>query len=320
MTGSAGNGVGDVPMSRSALVRLGLLASIWGCSFMFIKVALEGLSPPQVVLGRMAFGTAALLAVVAARRLRLPRDPRLWVHLATFSVIANLVPFLLFAWGEQHISSSRAGVLNATTPLCTLIAALVFLPEERPTVNRVAGLVVGFAGVVVVIGPWADTGSGTISGQLACLGAAALYGLGFAYTSKFVSWRGVAPGVLATAQLLAGTVLLLAATPIIGWETPDLSARVVLSVATLGALGTGIAYLIYHALVRDAGATSTSLVTYLAPVIAVALGVLVLGERVTWNLFAGAAIVIAGVALAEGRLPMPGRYAARRRATTLRRT
>src|SRR5262249_16772856 len=150
------------------------------------------------------------------RRQRLPRDPRLWFHLATFSVIGNLIPFLLFAWGEQHIPSSRAGVLNATTPLCTLIAAMAFLPDERPTPNRVAGLLVGFAGVVIVIAPWSDGGGGAIAGQLACLGAAALYGLGFAYTSRFVSWRGVAPGVLAAGQLLAGTLLLLMATPVIG--------------------------------------------------------------------------------------------------------
>jgi drug/metabolite transporter (DMT)-like permease len=234
-------------------------------------------------------------------------------------VIGNVIPFLLFAWGEQHISSSRAGVLNATTPLCTLIAAIVFLPRERPTPMRVAGLLVGFAGVVVVIGPWTDSGAGAISGQLACLGAAALYGLGFAYTSRFISWRAVAPGVLAAGQLLAGTILVVALTPVIGWSTPHLSARVVLSVATLGAMGTGIAYLIYHGLMRDAGATSTSLVTYLAPVVAVVLGVLVLGERVTWNLFVGAVIVITGVALVEGRLSMVTRYASRR-ATMLRRT
>src|SRR5436190_13630693 len=151
-------------MSRSALARLGLLASIWGCSFLFIKVALEGLTPPQVVLGRLAFGTMALLLVAAARRQRLPRDPNLWFHLTAFSVIGNVVPFLLFAWGEQHISSGRAGVLNATTPLCTLIAAMAFL-HERPTSNRVAGLLVDFAGVIVVIGPWSDTAAGAISGQ-----------------------------------------------------------------------------------------------------------------------------------------------------------
>jgi drug/metabolite transporter (DMT)-like permease len=306
-------------LSRSALARLGLLASIWGCSFLFIKVALEGLSPPQVVLGRLAFGTAALLVVVAARHQRLPDDPRLWFHLAAFSVIGNVIPFLLFAWGEQHISSSRAGVLNATTPLCTLIAAILFLPQERPTPNRVAGLLVGFAGVVVVIGPWTDSGTGAVSGQLACLGAAALYGLGFAYTSRFLAWRGVAPGVLAATQLLTGTVLLLALTPLIGWPAPHLSLRVVLSVATLGAMGTGIAYLIYHGLMRDTGATSTSLVTYLAPVVAVVLGVIVLGERVTWNLFAGALIVVTGVALVEGRLSALTRYVSRR-ATMLRRT
>src|SRR5947209_4429154 len=117
-------------MTRSAWARLLVLAGIWGCSFLFIKVALEGLSPPQVVLGRMGAGTVALLLVAGVRRQRLPREPVLWLHLAVFSVLGNLLPFLLFAWGEQHISSSRAGVLNATTPLFTLVAAIVFLPHE----------------------------------------------------------------------------------------------------------------------------------------------------------------------------------------------
>ena len=296
-------------------MRLGLLAAIWGCSFLFIKVALEGLSPAQVVLGRMAAGSAALLVVAAIRRQHLPREPVLWFHLAAFSVLGNLLPFLLFAWGEQHISSSRAGVLNATTPLFTLLVVMLALPHERPTRNRVVGLVIGFAGVVVVVGPWARSSSEAIGGQVGCLTAAAMYGVGFVYTSRFVAWRGVAPGVLAAAQLLAGTVLLGAVTPVVGWEPVHLTARVVLSVLALGAVGTGVAYLLYHGLLRDVGATSTSLVTYLVPVAAVFLGVLVLGEPLTWNLFAGALVVIAGVAMAEGRL---GQRA--RRATMLRRT
>lgn len=314
-------------MTRSAWLRLGVLAGIWGCSFLFIKVALEGLSPPQVVLGRMTAGTAALLVVAAARRQRLPTDPVLWFHLTLFSVLGNLLPFLLFAWGEQRVSSSRAGVLNATTPLFTLMAAIVFLPHERPTRSRIVGLLVGFAGVVVVVAPWASTGGDhahgdAVSGQLACLLAAALYGLGFVYTSKFLAWRGVAPGVLAAAQLLAGTVLLGLLTPVIGWEPVDLNVRVVLSVLTLGAVGTGIAYLLYHSLLRDAGATSTSLVTYLIPVTAVTLGVVVLDEPLTWNLFVGAVVVILGVALAEGRLGRTrgGEGQPARRATMLRRT
>jgi drug/metabolite transporter (DMT)-like permease len=225
------------------------------------------------------------------------------------------VPFLLFAWAEERISSSRAGVLDATAPLFTLVAALLVLPEERPTAAKVAGLLLGFAGVVVVVGPWADQGGGRLAGQLACLLASALYGVGFVYTAKFVSGRGLVPTVLATTQLLAGTAILTVFMPAIGRQPMHLTLPVVASVVTLGALNTGIAYLLYHGLMRDAGATSTSLVTYLVPVAAVALGALVLDEPLTWNLFAGAAIVILGIAISEGRLRYSGQ-----RPTTLSRT
>ena len=308
-------------MSRASWVRLCLLAGIWGCSFLFIKVALEGLSPPQVVLGRMLSGALVLLAVIAVRRQRFPTALKAWGHLAVFTVIANIVPFLLFAWGEQRISSSRAGVLNATTPLCTLVFAMALLPEERPTANKIAGLVVGFVGVVVLVAPWAEHGGANASdlgGQLACIGAAAAYGIAFVYSRRFVSVLDLPAGVLAAGQLTVGTVMLLLMTPFVAADPVHLTARVVLSVLALGGLGTGIAYLIFHRLVRDAGATSTSMVTYLIPVTAVILGVVVLGESVSWNLFAGAAIIIAGVALAEGRL-QPKR-SADRRATMLRRT
>jgi drug/metabolite transporter (DMT)-like permease len=291
-------------VTRSIAVRLALLAAIWGCSFLFIKVGLEGLSPTQIVLGRMAAGSAALLVVAAIRHQRLPSDFRLWVHLTVFAVLGNLLPFLLFAFGEERIASSRAGVLNATTPLCTLVVAMLFLPEERPDRHRLLGLVVGFAGVVVVVGPWNDHGGGSLSGQIACLGAAALYGVSFVYARRFITRPDVPPGALAAAQLLAGTGVMVLLSPFVARHAMHLNVRVAASVLVLGAAGTGIAYLVYHGLLRDAGATTTSLVTYLIPITAVVLGVTVLDEQVTWNLFAGAAVVIFGVALSENRVPL----------------
>ena len=266
-----------------------------------------------------------LLVVLAIRRQRFPSSARVWALLAGCTVISNIVPFALFAWGEQRISSSRAGVLNATTPLCTLLFAMALLPDERPTTNKVTGLLVGFAGVVVLVAPWADRGSGAgasdLAGQMACIGAAASYGIAFVYTRRFLSVLDLPAGVLAAGQLAAGTVLLLVAAPFVAAQPVDLTARVVLSILALGGLGTGIAYLIFHGLVRDAGATSTSTVTYLIPVTAVILGVVVLGESVSWNLFVGAAIIIAGVALAEGRIPrLQPKRSDERRATMLRRT
>jgi drug/metabolite transporter (DMT)-like permease len=138
---------------RSNYLRLGLLALIWGSSFLFIKVGLEGLAPEQVVVGRVGVGALILVVVATLRGLRLPVSPGLWGHLAVVAIVGNLVPFSLFAWGETHIDSSLAGILNAATPLFTLLMALALLPGEIVTRPRVLGLFIGFAGVVIIVGP-----------------------------------------------------------------------------------------------------------------------------------------------------------------------
>ncbi len=287
----------------SPAARIGALALVWGTSFLFIKVALDGLSATQVVVGRLLFGAAALAAVVAVRRVPLPRSPRIWGHLVLMGVVANLLPFFLFAWGEGHgAPSGLAGIYNATTPLWTLMVAVAALPEERPTVARAAGIVVGFLGVVVVLGPWHEAVGAKLGGQLACLGAAACYGVGFVYTRRFLARSGLRPLALSTGQIGAAAVLGLLLTPFVAADPVTLPLRVVGSVLVLGALGTGIAYIVYFGLIRDVGATTASSVTYFTPLVAVTLGALVLSEQVGWNTFVGALVVVTGVALAEGRL------------------
>lgn len=133
------------------LAQFAMLALVWGASFLFIKIGLEGLSPPQVVLGRLLAGAAALLVVSLARRQRPPREPMVWAHLAVVSVLLCVAPFLLFAWAEQHVPSGLASIYNATTPLMTTLIALLALPSERPTRTTLSGLLVGFAGVLVVL-------------------------------------------------------------------------------------------------------------------------------------------------------------------------
>jgi drug/metabolite transporter (DMT)-like permease len=289
-------------MTRASAVRLGLLSLIWGSSFLLIKVGLEGLAPTQVVIGRVVTGATVLLGAMAIRRLPFPRSRALWGHLAVLAVFANVVPFTLFAWGETRIESGLAGILNGATPLLTLVFAIALLPEERITRTRIAGLVVGFAGVVVIVGPWRSGAlSGELAGQLACLGAAACYGVAFTYTRRFVSGSGQPLLVLAASQLAVATAVLLVLAPVIATEPMDLSTRVVAAVLSLGVGGTGIAYLLYYGLIRDVSATTASMVTYLIPIVAFALGVVVRGEPAHWYVFAGAAVVIAGVALAEGR-------------------
>ena len=290
-------------MSRSALARLGLLALIWGSSFLLIKFAIEGLSPTQVVLGRLVAGAGVLLVILAVRGQRLPTERAVWGHVALLAVVANIIPFFLFAWGEQRITSGMAGILNGTTPLFTLGFAVAALPEERLSRPRFLGFLLGFAGVVVVVGPWnGGDGVNALSGQIACLFAAACYGVAFVYTRRYVSGRGYPPLVVSTAQLLTGAVLLGLFAPVVADQPMELTPLVVGSVLILGAVGTGLAYLLFYRLITDAGATTASMVTYVIPIVAVALGVAVQDDPLTWNLFVGAAIVIVGAAMAEGRL------------------
>lgn len=283
------------------LVRVLILGSIWGSSFLWIKIGLEGLPPLGVSLGRCLVGAVTMYAIVAIRRLRLPRDPRVYAHLAFVGFASCALPFTLFAWAEQHVDSGVAGVYNATTPLFTLLVALAVLRSERATAERVGGLLLGMAGVVVVLGPWRGTGTNSLLGQAACLAAAALYGVAINYTRRNVSPLGLDTAVQTGLQLTFATVLLLVAAPFGGGHV-HATAAVSGAILVLGAFGTGIAYVLMNSLIRDVGATSASLVTFVVPVIAVALGAVARGEPVTWNLFVGAAVVIAGVALAEGRL------------------
>ncbi len=287
----------------SPWARIVVLAGIWGCSFLFIKVALEGMTATQVVLGRIVLGAVAILAWVAIRREPLPRQPSVWLHAAAMGLISNVVPFLGFAWGEENgATSGLAGIYNATTPLWTLVFVLLVLPTERPTRARLIGLVAGFVGVLVVLAPWRSLHGAALDGQLACLGASACYGVAFVYTRKFLSGRA-APLGLATAQLTCAAVEIGLVAPIVATHSVSLPPRVWLSVLALGAAGTGIAYVFYYGLVRDVGPTTASTVTYLVPLVAVTLGVAALGESLRWNDFVGALVVLAGILVAEDRLP-----------------
>lgn len=297
-------------MSRASVLRLAALSCIWGASFLLIKVSLEGLSPPQVALGRVGAGAAVLVVAAVLSGQRTRWTWRLTGHLALLAVVANVAPFVLFAWAEERIPSGLAGILNGTTPLLTLIVAMALLPEEAASLARIVGLVLGFAGVVLIVGPWREGITGaSVAGQAACLLAAACYGVAFVYTRRFVSQQGHPPLVLAAGQLAGATLWLLLAAPFVAAESVDLTARVVAAIATLGAVGTGFAYLLYYGLIRDEGATTTSMVTYLIPIVAVFLGVIVLDEPLAWNVFAGAAVVIIGVLIAERRVPVSRRDA-----------
>lgn len=293
----------SAPLSRADLARLIGAALIWGSSFLFIKAALEGLSDVQIVLIRTVLGTLVLWFLLRVRGLPVPRNPRLWGHLFVLGAMGTAIPFFLFAWAEDNgVSSGLAGIYNATTPLWTMLLAMALLAGERITPARLGGLVLGFVGVVTVLAPWQGLAGGSVGGQLACLGAAAAYGVALVYNRRKIP-RYDCPPLTVAFGMSAGAVLVSAImTAGAGWQPVDPSLQVVASVTALGVFGTGIAYLLFFALLESVGATRASTVTYLVPLVAVALGVLLLGEQVAWYHFAGGAVVILGIAVAEQRL------------------
>ncbi len=286
------------------------LSVVWGSSFALIKVGLDaGVAPMWVALWRCLFGALALLAICALRRDKLPRHARTWGHALVVAALLNAAPFALFAYGEQHVSSVLAGALNATTPLLTLIFVLVLIPGERVTGQRLVGFALGFVGVLCILGIWRGLSSGTAAGELACLGATTCYGAGFAYTRRFFSGQPGSAVALSATQISCATVELALATAITnGAPTwPGWPAAVALLV--LGALGTGYAYMLNLQVIRAAGATIASTVTYVIPIWATALGALLLGEPVGINTVAGAVLVVAGILTT--RLPARGGRAPR---------
>lgn len=286
-------------------VQFGLLAVAWGASFLFIKVGLEGLSPGQVVLARMVGGAVTLGIICAVTRRPLPRQRAVWGHLLVVSVLLCVAPFLLFAWAEQHISSGLASIYNATTPLMTMVVAMAALPSEPRTRQRVVGVVAGFLGVVVLVAPWTGIGHAGFLGQLACLGATACYGVAFTYLRRFVSPLGLPAVSVACVQVSLGAIVMLLLAPVIALGPVTLTWRVVGSVALLGVVGTGLAYVWNTNVVNAWGATNASTVTYLTPVVGVVLGVTLLGEHLTWSEPVGAALVVLGIAITQGRLSWP---------------
>lgn len=289
-------------MSPNARITAQFIATalVWGSSFLFIAEAVAGLSPVQVVLGRVTIGALVLLVVCAIMRTKFPRDVKTWVHLTVVSLTLCVIPFTLFAWAGQFIDSGLASIYNATTPLMTMLVALVALRSEPVTGMKLAGLVLGFVGVVVVLGPWQGfSGENAASAQVACLCATFSYGIGFVYLRKFVTPLGLAALPVATMQVGIAAAIMLLIAPFSALTPVTITWPVVASMLALGALGTGLAYVWNTNIVAAWGATNASTVTYLTPVVGVALGVLVRGEQITWNEPLGGLIIVLGILLSR---------------------
>lgn len=276
--------------------RLALLAFIWGWSFLFIKVAVAGMTPSTVAATRIALGMVVLLAVMRAKGLRLPAGRTWWRHFTVVAVTGSAVPFTLLAWGEQHVSSALTAVLNASTPLFAALFVAAML-GDRLRGWQWGGLALGFAGVGVAAGVGGDDLAGSsLAGEAAAVAAGACYGLAMTYTKAHLV--SIPPLVAAAGQLVMATVLL---TPVALATTVSegisLTPRRVAAITLLGVLGTGFAYVLNYRSIAELGATVASAVTYLVPVVAVAVGVLFLGEDFHLRLVVGGVLTVGGIAL-----------------------
>ncbi|MET9547323.1 DMT family transporter [Streptomyces sp. NPDC006627] len=292
------------PPGRPALdwrLRFGILSLIWGFSFLLIKVGTEAYAPFQVTLGRLVFGTAVVAAVLVVKRERLPRGARTWLHLAVAALFLNALPFSLFAYAELTIPSTLAGICNATSPLWGMALSLVALSEDRPTRRRVAGLGIGFFGVLTVLGAWQGFSGLDVTGTVLALLASLSYPIGWIYVRRTLAGAGHSNLSLTGAQLLLATVELAVVTPLFTSMPTSFPVMPLLAIVALGALGTGLAFLLQYALVSEVGPTTAQMVTYFVPVIATAAGVAVLGESLSWSTPVGAVIVLAGAALTQSR-------------------
>ncbi|MDX6204265.1 MAG: hypothetical protein QOF39_322 [Frankiales bacterium] len=275
------------------------LALIWGCSFLLVKVGLAAFSPVQLALARCSLGAGSLLLVLRVRGDVLPHGAVTWGRLFVAALLFNSVPFTLIATAEVHLSSILAGVINAATPLVSLLAALMFFPSERPTGARLAGLACGFVGVLVVLGVWRGIGGAAVIPVASCLFAVLCYGIAFPYARRFLSTPSTSSLSLATGQLLCATAQLVPFLAVGGPPDRPWRASVVVGMLALGILGSGLAYILSYQVIARAGDSVASSVTYVLPAVAVIAGTAVLGEHLHWNEVVGALCICGGIAFGQ---------------------
>lgn len=291
----------QVSMTSVEWAMLIALSLLWGGSFFFNGVAVRELPPLTIVFARVALAALTLHLVMAATGKRQPWRTEVWFAFAGMGALNNVIPFTLIVWGQSQIASGVASILNATTPIFTVLVAHVFTADERLTTTRMAGVIAGFAGVAVMIG--SITGNGPLAAYAACLGAALSYGFASVFGRRFRTF-GVAPMNVAAGQLAASSLILLPISLLVDkpWMLPLPGADTMLAVAGLATLSTALAYILYFRILAGAGATNISLVTFLIPPSAIVLGIAFLGETLLPRHLAGMALIGLGLALVDGRL------------------
>jgi drug/metabolite transporter (DMT)-like permease len=274
---------------------------IWGASFLFIELALTFLTPIGVAFGRTFFGALAMVVAMVIFKSKLPTSFEAWKHLTIAGILMSSIPFVLFAYAQTQVTSALAAIINAVTPITTVIVLLVAFRSEKLKPHVIAGIIIGLLGVLVVLGAWQGFGENNPLAIVAMLTAVILYGIGTPYVRKYVTPLNLATevsvfGQIGTAALTLLPIYLLSG-PLIT-AVPDIQS--VGAIVTLGALGSGVAYLLYYKILDVVGSAIASSVTYITPVIAVVLGVILLSEKLHWYEPVGGVIVILGAAISQG--------------------
>jgi len=278
------------------------LGVVWGCSFIFIKLGLEFLTPVGVAFGRVSLGALTLVFWARFKGIQLPKDKKIWIHLWVIALLLNVIPGVLFAFAETKVTSILAGIINAVTPLMTLLAIMIAFREERPKNYQVTGLILGFLGVLTVLGAWKGLGANPIGAVLALLLAVSCYGISFPYSRKYVLPYKLKSEALAAAQVSMGAITLLPFYLMDGIAKDQYRLGPVVAMIVLGVFGSGFAYIWNFKIMEAAGSAIASTVTYVTPVVAVIVGIIFLGESIVWNEPVGAVIVLLGAAIGQQRI------------------
>ena len=265
---------------------------------------MEFLTPVGVAFGRVSLGALTLVFWARYKNIALPTDKKVWAHLWVVAMLLNVVPGVLFAQAETQVTSILAGIINAVTPLMTLLAIMIVFRGEKLKSFQIIGLLLGFAGVLTVLGVWQGLGNNPLSAVLALLLAVTCYGFSFPYTRKFVLPYKLKPEAMAATQVSLGAVTLLPFYLMDGIAKDEYRPGPVFAMIALGVFGSGFAYIWNFKIMEAAGSAIASSVTYVTPLVAVVVGIIFLGEGITWNEPVGALIVLIGAAIGQERIKL----------------
>ncbi|MBS1303639.1 DMT family transporter [Loktanella sp. SALINAS62] len=292
-------------LSTRAWAELGLLSLIWGGSFLSIRIALDEIGPLTAVAHRVGWAALILWTYVILRRLPLPRSPRVWIGFAGMGLLNNAIPFTLMAWGQLHIETGLTAILNASTALFGVLAAALFLSDERLTWRKLSGVSLGFAGVVIAIGPQALASFDIRSlGQLAVIGGTVSYALAGVWARKMLG--GLTPQVATAGMLTSSALIMIPLAHIVdGPMTLDLTPRTWAAIGYYAVVATAVAYLLYYRVLAMAGSGNLMLVTLMVAPVAITLGAIVLNEDLPPRAYAGFVILAAGLLILNRRRTRP---------------